>query len=225
MPKVKGKPQSGPQGKGQSEGEVKRKSKDKDKDKEKMKLKLKGKQQAAKSAQPEEEKAKAETKQKAKAKIKVRTKTVDYFPRGGMLPSTQGGQKKAAGEYDSDAEEFVFNKAPVQLVRKKRNKFELGVPKAGELKKKRKKDDDVEDAKIEAEARAEGESDDNLLLEAQTESHAFPRKPKPVEGSRMPKRTAKEEEGLDLTRIKRLVQMLIDRIESSTWLSCACGRP
>eukprot|EP00826_Nyctotherus_ovalis_P007938 TRINITY_DN12049_c0_g1_i1.p1 TRINITY_DN12049_c0_g1~~TRINITY_DN12049_c0_g1_i1.p1 ORF type:complete len:128 (+),score=51.24 TRINITY_DN12049_c0_g1_i1:71-454(+) len=113
--------------------------------------------------------AKKETAKKHQIKSKYKTSqvTVDYFPRGGSAALPDKKSKKLIASEDS---EFVFNKAPVTLVKKKRKApYEMEVPEMSERKRKKAVGEELEDTP---------------MLEAAT---------------------AKKAEGLDVTRIRRLV--------------------
>jgi len=69
--------------------------------------------------------------------------TVDYFPRGGSATILDKKSKKASSSEDP---EFLFNKAPVTLVKRKRKKpYEMNIPDVPEKKKKKIAEEDFED--------------------------------------------------------------------------------
>jgi len=120
------------------------------------------------------------------AHSEIKTMTVDYFPRGGNIPipgKTKGKPQKTESDSDSDNNDFVFNKAPVTLTkRKKRSPYEMSIPELQEKKKKKIQSSDDEQNK----ADIQGDID---MMDAQTEQAKLP----------------KSSQGLgDLTKIKRL---------------------
>ena len=162
---------------------------------------MKGKKAVKKA--PKESQTMENPKEKGRRKFESKVKTMEYFPRGGSVAGLELGKKQKSGGQEKEGDDFIFNKAPVQFVKRKRKGYEMEVPELPEKKKK---------AKAKAEAESESDYGENVMEEGQ------------LEQTHPAKKAGKEEEGVGMTRIRRLVILafFIEHIENAKRSAYSC---